>query len=459
MLSDAMGALRNASMRKAFALSALLLLGASLSWIFAERGSWLIALLTLCFPALLALALTRPILVPYALYILVIPIDSLFTFGASGTIARFLGLLSGVFILFYAVRRGEFIVPHRVIIAIVALLAYAALSVTWSLDTQNGTTTIFTLVQLAGLYFIIAASPIEQRDLRLVLSAAVASGIVAALYGIWTFHGQTMPAQTIQYGRLTLVIGNSTMDVNMYADSLLLPIAIALWAWMRERNRLRRAALFVGLCAMFGGLIVSGSRESLLACGLMAIYIALRSAHWRRLIPPFVIGTIGAALTPQIRDRFSQALGSGGAGRLDIWKVAWHAFVARPIFGYGLGSFGNAYDLFYIHVYQAYNAGWTRASHDLFVHYGVEGGIIGIILVCAVWVLQFRQVAELRKFPEVRDLATALDGALIALFIAALFIDIFESKALWLAFALIAQVRACVIWSARSSGSALEQRT
>ncbi len=74
--------------------------------------------------------------------------------------------------------------------------------------------------------------------------------------------------------------------------------------------------------------------------------------------------------------------------RIDLWRAAWHLFLQHPLAGWGLGTFGEAYQ----------SAGLPLETgalfaHNLFLQLLVETGLLGTLLaVLAIgsWVSQFK---------------------------------------------------------------------
>ncbi|MHB8146155.1 MAG: O-antigen ligase family protein [Vulcanimicrobiaceae bacterium] len=417
-----------------------------LAWRFGLHGNWVASAIAFLGPVLFWLAFERPVLFPYALFALLVPFDNLLGIGRSGTVTRLLGLASGVCFLLTIVRTRRVIAPGPTVFWIATMLLYGAITLVWTIAPTTGTLDWRTLFELAALYAIASLVPLQGRDLRVILTAIVIGGVIAGIYGIYTFHGEhaaLLSADPI--GRLRFAFGKRHLDVNLFADSLILPIALSMWAWLNARRGVFKFALSIGLIIMLYAISLTASRESFLAIGATVAVFGWRS-RWRARVFPVLFGLVlFGFLSPTVRQRFSEAISTGGAGRSAIWHVGLKAFERHPVFGWGFGSFAEAYNRAYLQVFQHYDAGWTRASHNLFVHYGVEGGICAIILVLAVWTSQWAQARDLRAIPQLADLSNALCAALIGLFIAAMFIDLFATKTLWLAFALIAQVRSTAI--------------
>jgi O-antigen ligase len=83
----------------------------------------------------------------------------------------------------------------------------------------------------------------------------------------------------------------------------------------------------------------------------------------------------------------------------------------------------------------------NRGSHNLIEEAAIELGILGVILVLAAWVVQFRVLRHIGKRHPMYELRIALEGAVLALFVASMFTDILYRKYTWLAFAVVILAR------------------
>jgi len=401
------------------------------------------ALAILAAPLAIILALTRPMLFPYGLYAFLIPFDNLLTLSTFGTATRLLGLLAGVALMIWAVRRRHAIAPPASLMLWAALLAWMALTLIWTPDFANGIRVFGTMVQIVLLYAVISITPIEVRDVRTLIWMIAAGGFAAAIFGFYVFHHQTPVQQELQQelGRLQIQIGESSIDVNHFSNALLLPIAALLVAILNARRFLAKFVCFVALATMIGAIYVSASREALIATGVMIAYLAIVSRKRLQLVVALAMAGFLSLLNPAVWQRFAEASATGGAGRTSIWAVGIAALKHHWLLGSGVGSFSNAYDEAYIGVFQHYPVGWSRNPHNLLLHSSVELGILGFALTIAVWLVQFRMLRIIQKDSALYDLRLVATAALIGLALCAMFIDLFTYKYVWLLFALIAQLR------------------
>lgn len=407
------------------------------------RLGTLVATAALVGPVGIYFALTAPLAFPFCLYVLLVPMDNLLDVSSFGTITKLLGIASGAALLLWTFRSRRCILPDRAVIAWSAFMVVAVASLMWAIDPAQTAEPLVTLLSLFLLYVVAAFTPVEPKALALILWATVASGVLAGAYGIYLFHNGV----DVSHGRLfiTAVNANGTqsrIDPNHFAASLLLPAAIALVAVSNARGLLLRCAAFSSLIVMGAGIAFAGSRGALLALVAMVVYLLIRSPK-RWGIAAAALAGIGATIAYHAAavDRFSQALATGGAGRLEIWKVGRIAFLQHPLLGAGFGNFQPAYDQAFMAVSLTKNIYWNQAPHSNVVWIAVELGVVGLAIFLCAWWLQFRSLRSIAQDDPLFPVRNAVEASLIGLFVASLFLGTFTYKYLWLAFILAALTR------------------
>jgi hypothetical protein len=133
-----------------------------------------------------------------------------------------------------------------------------------------------------------------------------------------------------------------------------------------------------GLQMIFLGIIVGvrqRSRRQVLLLLLVAVLIAL----WLSMLSP---GGISERIA-----RLEDPLGKAGAGdRIRIVKDSLRMIAARPVLGWGLGTFPIAYPSF-----RSFSTNFfVNAAHNDYVQIAVETGLVGLALVCCFIVLFYR---------------------------------------------------------------------
>jgi len=399
-------------------------------------------------PIALGIAFVRPLLFPYGLYAAFIPFDAFAQLSpGSVTVTRIIGLFAGAALLIHAIRTRRFVAPPAALWWLAALLAWVLFSVLWSSDPLNAPVEAVMILQIAVLYTIVAVYGTRATDISVICNAIILGGVASAFLGIYEFHHQSIAqASYVQnFARLNIQVGDERVDPNLYSDALILPFGIMAARWLTSRDFVRSLIPLATLLLFIVAIDIAASREAMIALGLEMIALAIILRAWRRLIPLALAAIAGLAAIPNVVVRALQDQGNGGSGRTSIWRVGWEAFRQHPLIGSGSGSFADVYDQWYLRVFQPYEAGWHRASHDIILHFGVEFGIIGLILVGGCWLAQWRVAREIPQGCGFDDLRAALLATIVALAFVSLVVDAFDTKFLWLAFALIAQLRAATL--------------
>lgn len=392
------------------------------------------------------LAWARPLVFPYGLYVIGTPLDVLMQIGGGhrgATVARLLGIVSALALALFSVRTRSLKPPPRAIVWIAMFCGWMCLSTLWSPGVDPGSEAL-TMLMLVALYVVLATFPMQRRDLVPLLAAILLSGIVAAGIGIYELHtGGMQTAQQLQDShRLTVTFGQSSLDPNMYGDGLLLPFAIALMWFSRTKRLVHAIAALGAMSILLLALALVGSRDATLGLGIVTLVTTVLLRSWKRVLVPVTALAIGAvALFPNVIVRALADQGNGGSGRTSIWRVGIAAFLHHPFFGTGSGSYATIYNQWYLKVFERYDLGWQMASHDIVIHYGVELGIVGLVLVAGWCSSQWLMARALPRVGLLGDIRAVCLASLAGLGFAAFFIDLFDVKFVWVLFALIAQAR------------------
>jgi len=162
-------------------------------------------------------------------------------------------------------------------------------------------------------------------------------------------------------------------------------------------------------------LLLSTSRGSLAIVVVNVIILLLigKRQRWMALVSIALLMLITLALLQtergtsivQFYDRtFSpdRTLNQKSSGRIDQWTVFPRAFQDSPIWGFGPGSGESVYAEYSLLVDSNLNfAGMEMAWHSLYLHIGVEAGLIGIMgLTLLIGTLIFHGLTHWRLFGE-----------------------------------------------------------
>jgi len=388
---------------------------------------------------------STPVVFPFSVYAALLPFDSVLGFGTMGTFTRFLGIATIIaFILNrLIVAQGRILKPPLVVWSWAMFLLLSSLSSLWAMSSENTFRGLFTLTGLFLIYLCVGLYPIKKKEVEFLKSLIIFSGFAAAIFSLvlYIYYGVTFGNS----GRASLVFGEERrVDPNHFAASLVLPLIFALEQMLRP-NVFQKRVAFASTLVILLAILATGSRGGILGTtvamlfflGRMRKNLSKRSVIVAGIAIGLFITMLALMFLPQdviARFNFNVILTSEGAGRFSIWKIGLAAFLDNPLLGYGYENFPYAYDLFYSRVLIRYDPGLHRPAHNIFLQVFVELGIVGGVLLIAVFWQHWRLV---RRFSN-RELALrASEAMLLGLFVASLTLGTLNQKYFWLAFSLI----------------------
>lgn len=393
-----------------------------------------VAITIAALPLLIFIARRRPLAALFGLYIVLVPIDDVLIVGQALSIAKLLGIAAAVTALALMVWRRTEIRPPHAVLGWTAVVALMALSTIWGINPADSIPDLVAVTSGFFLLVILAVAPMDAVDMRAIVAATIASGVVVGIVAmVMARHELSNIAG--QVGRLYLQFGSTTEDPNRFGAALLLPVAMTVGAIAQFRGW-RRIGLLAILPLPLAAIYLTASRGTTLALIAMAIFGIIRSKHRVVLIALLALGLGLMLVIPnEITSRiFTEGTATGGAGRLDIWTIAMAVFRGHWLLGTGVGTFPSAYDHAFFAGYEPQYAGWNRAPHSLLVSTGTELGVVGLIAMASALVLQYRSLRLMgpgHPYPWLRGVFAC---AFVGLLVASLFVDVLITKFSWLLF-------------------------
>ena len=384
------------------------------------------------------LGLKWPIL-PLALFAALIPIEEILIIEGLGTLSRFAGIL---FAVTYALPRLGHLKLGAMPPAAWAYLAWAVVSVGWALDPGAATDQLATLLQMFAIAVLVADFVVHRpATARSILWVFSISATATAVFGIWAFLTAGTRAAVFQ-------------DQNPEHFAAVLTVAL-LFGLHEALNGSRRVV---------GGAIALLTTIAVIATGTRGAWVAVVVVVLLFLLPQLSpkrrIAMVGLALTlfvvayqvpgaaELIAERAGTAISTGGAGRTDIWSVAWTIYLSAPALGVGHANFPVAFTPEMVRASGVASGTQFQGAgaHNLVILTIVELGPIGLLLLAA-----FLGQLVLRRGwgPE----ALTVQAALAALLIEALFVDMFANrKHVWL----VIGIAAGLAYLVRRGGAAVD---
>ncbi|MEN5247218.1 O-antigen ligase [Brucella pseudintermedia] len=189
---------------------------------------------------------------------------------------------------------------------------------------------------------------------------------------------------------------------NAAAASLVLMSFFGLY--IRKRGLPKTGLLIVALCVYFV-LHTGGKTSTAMLPFIVLMSLVFVRWKWTRVfiaiggIAAFNIIAVGAAVFDPLRE-LVQSLGVDASftNRSDIWKLAFAAISAKPIFGYGLDSFWKTPEMVYA---GGGGASWAVAAfnaHNSFLDMMINAGVIGLALTLFwIMILPLRYIREAER--------------------------------------------------------------
>jgi O-antigen ligase len=213
---------------------------------------------------------------------------------------------------------------------------------------------------------------------------------------------------------------------------LMLPLSLVIAGFVTASSRLQKTT-FLGIAAAIGSAIfLSMSRAALIAVAAIFVIFLIRLGLNRRIVTVISALLLGLVAMPsQFFSRIQEAVPTGGAGRLDIWRGGISVLRQYWLTGAGLNNFPVAYNDFagQGRIFQGYG----RGSHNMYLNVSVELGIVGFLLLLVGLVAHLRSVQRLRSVTgKIPVQVVGFEAACWAMLVFSFFVDQLWSKSFWL---------------------------
>ncbi len=292
---------------------------------------------------------------------------------------------------------------------VVALVVWSVLSVLWAADRGKAITELRVMViEPALLYLILRTAVREIKDLLRVVDALVIAGVIVAVIGLVLFaSGQGVITAEGGAQRLASVYGSPNNVGLLIGRCFPFALAFVLMPLDRKRRLFGLGALGVmALAAMLSqsaGALFIGTP----AAALLVLLLALRRRARLAVVGLAGVGAAVFALAMQ-SPRFARVvdLGEGTSFfRVRVWQSALQMIAERPLTGWGLDQFLNAFRGQYM-MPDAWQEPSLSHPHnwvlDWLVRLGAGGLLIFLIIQAAFWQTTIRVY---RAQPEALRLA------------------------------------------------------
>jgi O-antigen ligase len=328
------------------------------------------------------------------------------------------------------------------VVALVAMLGWCALSFTWAASpgaALGGTGRYALDMMLIPIAFMAMR---KRQHVVWVISAFVVGAVISSAYGFLHPVAQTSG----DAGRLTGLNGDANGEATVLAAAI--PLLFGLTGVVRHSARFKLAAL-AGVIILFAGLVDTLSREGLLSLGAVMVVAVIFGGRWRtRAAVLLVIGVAATGgyyfvLAPLAsRQRVTM---SDTSGRSSIWTVAWRVIQAHPVLGVGNDNF-ILVEGRYINQPGAIQANFIvvapKLTHNTLLEALADLGIPGLLTLLAVLgcslaaAVRAARIFERRGDRGMELLSRTVVLALVAVLTSDMFVAGGYAKYLWILLAL-----------------------
>lgn len=312
----------------------------------------------------------------------------------------------------------------------IAISALVSPRMAASLATLRGTVVLALVAPLAALLF-------DRRAMRRALGWFAALAALNSLLSLLQRAGAWKPFAIERISGRTDAIGLvGNEGVLALVAALGAIAAAALWLDSRERGRALHAVAFVLNVA---GVVASASLSPLLALGAgFAVLALFRLPRGRVAIGALVLAVVGVAavaLLPQLRGRASSARQLAASGQWDAltsyrfgaWAAAGEMIAARPLAGFGPGTFAAEFVTHRIDaerrwgqrlVNPAFAGGSYEEAHSDYLQIAAESGLPVMLLLlvscglAAVLLVRLTRASDGESSSEAQSLLAL--GAVVA---------------------------------------------
>lgn len=208
-----------------------------------------------------------------------------------------------------------------------------------------------------------------------------------------TEDGDFVPMRDLPVDQQRLVVSVS-LDPNDFGAVIATTIPLALW--LGAGSFLRRIIWGGAALTMVAAMVPTASRGALIGIiGVALTLVAFGATGWRRsffLVLIVVSGMLFAAVATQGQmARFFAFSGddyniAGNEGRMFFWTQGMIWMIKRP-WGLGIGNFNT---------YFGWMNGPERAAHSMWVQYGSELGVVGLVTALGLTFVFFKRLKAMR---------------------------------------------------------------
>ena len=388
--------------------------------------------------------------------------------GAPGFVAAMVPLLLVVPLARDLVVRRLPVVAPQPLRWMLVLFGIYLVSALFSTDTQRSWDEVVTYItEGLLLYFLIinvVRTPEMIRGVTWVLIAGGALVSAAAVHQAITgnydsnYGGLAQATSLIRTGVTTLTgdvlqprIAGTIGETNRFAQTMLMLVPLGIFRAISEKSTLLRMTAGILTLLITLGVVLSFSRGA--AVGLAVLVLALLVL--RMIRPQYVVAMVLVfamilVAFPQYTNRITSLAGVGGIDTVGTSAVdnsllsratetlsAALVMVDHPVIGVGPGMFPAYYEAYANTVGILVRNDIERQAHNLYLGFGAELGVPGLIVFLLIAYSVVRMLlaarrASIVKRPDLERLTTPFLLALMTYYVTGMFLHLSFARFYWL---------------------------
>ncbi|MDI6694124.1 MAG: O-antigen ligase family protein [Anaerolineales bacterium] len=243
-------------------------------------------------------------------------------------------------------------------------------------------------------YYALVNGCNTRLKLRWMMGGLLLGGLALALVSPMSVEWPAgklpfIPEEFYQWFKLAVA---DSIHPNVFAGTLILliPIAMAQFAFAARKTTWLSVISGVSAIAMGGALLLSLSRSAILAlaAAIVALLILRGRSGWLALALALLAGGLAVLRLGvyKILSLFMASASLGGySSRMDIWSRAFYILQDFPFTGVGMGAFPTIADRLYPFTY--FDPGWIHHAHNLYLQIAVDLGVVGLLAWLAIFTL------------------------------------------------------------------------
>jgi O-antigen ligase len=332
---------------------------------------------------------------------------------------------------------------HRRLVEVLGLfVVWISLSVAWAPDSSRALGDLWHWYAVAVIFVVVASTVNTRTTFRLICGAFVAGAVISVLASAAT--GNLLSGTGTQ--RLASAVG----DPNYLAMGLVAGLAIAAALAVGLSSPGWRWLLVVVIAVLAAGVVATQSRGGMVAAlatgvAAVAIFKGRRKQVLGLVLVAAAVATVSFALDPHAWQRVTRP-DARGAGRIDLWTVAWNISGDHPINGIGIRNFGVVAPDYVRTVGPLEHvdlvADRPRVVHNTYLQFLAETGIVGlslfVILTLGCLRAGLKAAGRFRALGagDLEVLAQGVVVALVGMLAAGFFLSSGIDRRMWVLFAL-----------------------